>query len=442
MTDRAEPALEAALFESEADRAHGVGVTQRRAVFAASLGNAVEFYDWAVYGTLVAVFAPQFFASGRGVTSLLSALAVFAVGFIARPVGAILLGSYADRVGRRHMLILSISITSIAALLIALIPPYSVIGVWAPLLLVVARLAQGFAAGGESAGSMTYIAESAGNGRRGFVGSFQQVSTTVGLLLASLVGTVLTITLPQEALGAWGWRVAFLLAAALGVVAFFMRRTAEETNAFRRAEKSVQDRKRPSAIDVFRRNPKQMLQVFGLGIPATIVNYLWLNYMPTLAHTIGGIPLDQALLSNTITLVLTCVILPVCGRFSDRFGRKINLFIFTVGFILFSYPAMLMIGLSFTTLLIAQIIGAVLLAFDGAIITSQYNELFPVETRAAGVAIPYAISVALFGGTAPYIVTWLFSVGLGGQIWIYVAVSAAIGLVTLLTLPETFRRSL
>lgn len=417
-------------------------VAQRRAVWAAAIGNAVEFYDWAVYGTFVAIFSPLFFVADDDVTSLLAGLAVFAVGFVARPVGAVVLGSYADRVGRKRTLIIAVTITSFAALVMAVLPSYESIGVLAPITLITARLAQGFAAGGEASGSMTYLAEMAPAGRRGFIGSFQQVSSAAGILAASLMGTLLTNTLPPAVLTAWGWRIAFVVAFLLGLVGFVLRRAADETDAFVRVEDRAGQQKRHSAVEALQRNPKQMLQVFGLGIPATTINYLWLTYMPTLAHTMGGIPLGQAMVANTIALALTCCILPLCGAFSDRFGRKTNLYIFTLGFVACSYPAVALLGVSLPMLVVVQLIGAVLLAFDGAIIASQYNELFPTQTRAAGTAIPYALSVAMFGGTAPYVVTWLATTGRAHWIGVYVGLVALVGFLTTLTLPETSRRSL
>lgn len=419
---------------------------QRKAVMAASVGNAVEYYDWAIYSTFVAIFSPHFFPGGDSITSLLSSLAVFAVGFVARPIGAVVLGSYADRHGRKRALIIAITITSAGALAIGLLPDFSSIGLFAPLILVIARLAQGFAAGGEGSGAMTFLAESAPASRRGFVGSFQQVSTGVGLLLASLTGTMITTFLSTENVASWGWRLGFIIAAALGLVGLWLRRTVDETEAFKKeaAELAARAEKARgiSAVEAFRRNPKQMAQVFFLGIPATIVNYLWLTYMPTLAHTITGIPLKDALLINTMALTLSCLILPYCGKFSDKFGRKKNLYIFTIGFVIFSYPALQLLGNSFMSLLVIQFIGVILLAFDGAVIASTYNELFPVETRAAGSAIPFALSVALFGGTAPLIVTWMFSSGYGDYIWLYPAAGALIGLLAVIKLPETSKRSL
>lgn len=424
--------------------------SQRRAVLAASLGNVVEYYDWTVYATFVAIFSPHFFPSGDAIGSLLSALAVFAVGFVARPIGAMALGAYADRRGRKKALVVSIIITSAGALTIAVLPDYRTVGVLAPVLLVVARLAQGFSAGGEGSGSMTFLAESAPARRRGLVGSFQQVSTGVGILLASLTGTLLTSTLSSAALSAWGWRVAFVVAAFLGLIVLYLRTSVDETEAFRQRTGTAgqgEPKAAPAAKDsgvlaAFRRHPKEMAQIFFLGIPATIVNYLWLSYFPNLAHTLTGIPLKDALLANTIALVFSCAVLPFCGIFSDRFGRKANLYIFTIGFVVFSYPALQWMSNSFLAILLIQLVGVLLLAFDGAIVASTYNELFPVGTRASGSALPFALSVALFGGTAPFIVTWMFSSGYGAYIWLYPAVGALVGLLATFRLPETRDRAL
>jgi MHS family alpha-ketoglutarate permease-like MFS transporter len=416
---------------------------QRRAVIAASVGNTVEYLDWVIYSSLVSVFSQYFFPAHNEVEDLLSALAVFAVGFGARPVGAYFLGLYADRNGRRKALVLSITITSIASLAIGVVPSYSVVGVLAPVVLVVARLASGFSTGGEASASLTFMAEIAPPQRRGFIGSFQQVSTGVGILLGSLVSTVLLSVMSTSAMDQWGWRLAFAFAAVLGFFGLYLRTKVAETSVFVKADDENYIEAKPGFTDLFKtRSRKAMILVFVLTVPATITNYIWQNYMPTFAHVVTGIPLKTALLANSIALVFSCCVIPLCGYLSDRWGRKPNFYIFTIGYMIFGWPAIHFLTDSFASVLIIDMLGVLLLAFDSAIIAAAYNELFSTRIRATAVAMPYAVSIALFGGTAPYLTTWMFAHGLFQWMWLYIVLSGLVGLIATVFLPETFRRDL
>ncbi|MFD4191535.1 MFS transporter [Amycolatopsis thermoflava] len=413
---------------------HRLSPAQRKAIVAGAVGNTVEWVDWAVYATFAPVFAKQFFTPGNETTALLSTLAVFAVGFVMRPIGGAVLGAYADRHGRKKGLTLTISLMAGASLVIAVCPTYSKIGVLAPIVLLLARLVQGFSAGGEFGSSSAFLIESAASGRRAFAGSWQQVSVGAGALIASLMGTVLNSTLSEPQLQSWGWRVAFGVAGLLGLVGLWLRRSVHETEAFTR----IKERPRGNPlVAMFRDHPKAALRVAGVTIAGTLIYYVWVTYMPTYAHLATGIPLRQALLANTLAIVVFLILLPFGGLLSDRIGRKPTMAAFAAGFLLFSWPAFHFLAADFWTLLLIEIVGMVLIVGYSANCAVIMAEQFPPEVRTTGIGLPYALAVAVFGGTAPYVTTWMNAEGFGHLVWLYVAIAAVIGLAVYTTMPET-----
>ncbi|MEU0465876.1 MFS transporter [Amycolatopsis sp. NPDC006131] len=413
---------------------HRLSPAQRKAIVAGAVGNTVEWVDWAVYATFAPVFAKQFFTPGNETTALLSTLAVFAVGFVMRPIGGAVLGAYADRHGRKKGLTLTISLMAGASLVIAACPTYSKIGVLAPIVLLLARLVQGFSAGGEFGSSSAFLIESAARGRRAFAGSWQQVSVGAGALIASLMGTVLNSTLSDAQLQSWGWRLAFGTAGLLGLVGLWLRRSVHETEAFTR----IKDRPRGNPlVAMFRDHPKAALRVAGVTIAGTLIYYVWVTYMPTYAHLATGIPLRQALLANTLAIVVFLILLPFGGLLSDRIGRKPTMAAFAAGFLLFSWPAFHFLAADFWTLLLIEIVGMVLIVGYSANCAVIMAEQFPPEVRTTGIGLPYALAVAVFGGTAPYVTTWMNAQGFGHLVWLYVAIAAVIGLAVYTTMPET-----
>ncbi len=411
---------------------------QRKAVLAGSVGNAVEWVDWALYATLAPVFAGQFFASKDPAVSLLSTLAVFAVGFVMRPIGGAILGAYADRHGRKKGLVLTIGLMAGASIFIGLIPSYSTIGILAPLLLLLSRLVQGFSAGGEFGSSSSFLVESAAPGRRAFAGSWQQVSVGTGVLIASGTGYLLTSMLSKEDLASWGWRVAFIFGGILGLVGLWLRASVEETESFTRAQNAGATTRRHALTAVFREHPRAAVRVVGITIAGTLLYYLWLSFMPGYASTTMGIPLQQALLANFIAVAYFVCLLPFVALLSDRIGRKPTMFAFAFGFLLFAYPAFQLLSQgTFGTLLVVELIGVTLLTGYSANCAVIMSEQFPPEVRATGIGLPYALAVAIFGGTAPYITTWMAQAGYRDLTWIYVMVAALIGCIVYATMPET-----
>lgn len=412
----------------------------KKAIVAGSIGNTVEWVDWAVYTTFSSVFAGQFFPADKPAAALLSTLVIFAVGFVMRPVGAAVLGAYADRHGRKKGLMLTIGLMAAASLVIGITPAYSIIGVGAPLVLLIARLVQGFSAGGEFGSSSAFLVESAAPKRRAFAGSWQQVSVGAGSLLAALVGYIITSTFSTSALDVWGWRIAFIFCALLGMVGLWLRVSVAETSSFtdqRREDETQAVRRRNPIVAMFRDHPGATLRVFGITIAGTLLYYMWVSFMPTYAHVTRGIPLSDALLANVIGMVIFIALLPFAGIVSDKLGRKTTLSIFAGGFLLFSWPAFAFLQGTFWSLLIIQVIGLVFMLGYSANCAVIMAEQFPPEVRATGIGLPYALAVAIFGGTAPYVTTWMSDAGLGHLVWIYCAIAAAIGLAVYLTMPET-----
>ncbi|MFF7734231.1 MFS transporter [Streptomyces sp. NPDC007984] len=404
-----------------------------RQLLAASVGNAVEWYDWYAYTFLATYIAAQVFPKGadNSLVPLLSTFAVFAVGFFMRPVGGLLMGAVADRHGRRAALTVTILLMGGSSLLVGLTPTYASVGVLAPVILVLARLLQGLSVGGEFAASTTFLVESAGPGRRGLFSSFQYVSTTVGQLVASGIAALLVDTLSDGQMNGWGWRVPFVLGAVLSLVGFWIRRGAQETRS------AEQQAPRPGLFEALRRHPRESLLIGGITAGGTIAYYTWTSYLPTYAELNAGIEKSDALLAGTISLAFFALLQPLGGLLSDRFGRRPLLLFFGLGFALLAVPLLHVLRDSFAVLLLVQCAGMVLLTGFTSISAAVNAEIFPPRVRAAGIGFPYSLTVALFGGTAPYVGTLFKEMGHAGLFPWYVAVLCLVSSVVYLRLPET-----
>ncbi|WP_167536303.1 MFS transporter [Streptomyces ficellus] len=412
-----------------------------RQLLAASVGNAVEWYDWYAYTFLATYIAGQVFpeSSGNSLVPLLSTFAVFAVGFFMRPVGGLLMGAVADRHGRRAALTVTILLMGGSSLLVGLTPTYAAAGVLAPVVLVAARLLQGLSVGGEFAASTTFLVESAGPGRRGLFSSFQYVSTTIGQLTASGVAAALVSNLGEGQMESWGWRVPFLAGAALSLVGFWIRRGAQET-----LEPTGEHagRPRPRLLDALRHHPRESLLICGITAGGTIAYYTWTSYLPTYAELNAGIDKADALLAGTLSLGFFALLQPLGGLLSDRFGRKPPLLFFGAGFALLAVPLLHTIGDSFASLLLVQCAGMVLLTGFTSISAAVNAEIFPARVRAAGIGFPYSLTVALFGGTAPYVGTLFTDLDHPGLFPWYVSAVCLVSALVYLRLPETAHQEL
>ncbi len=412
----------------------------RRAVTAAVVGNVLEWYDFAVYGYLATIIAKNFFPPGDDVAALLATFAAFGVGFVVRPLGGIIIGRIGDTKGRKVALILTILLMAIGTVLIGLIPSYAVIGVMAPVLLVLARLMQGFSAGGEWGGSTAFIVEWAPADRRGFYGSFQQCSVVGGLLLGSGVAALLASTVSPEAMESWAWRIPFLLGGLIGPVGIYMRRNIDETPAYRRVAKAPE----AAASDT---TPPLLLaaRAFGFTVLWTVSFYIFLSYMPTFTQKYAGLGRAAALWSNTAGLLLLMVAIPIMGRWSDRIGRKPLLLACCIAFIVLPYPlfSLMLSGASLATIVgIQLLIGLAIAPFSGAG-PAAIAEIFPTATRSTYMSTGYALAVAIFGGFAPFIATWLISkTGSPISPTYYVIAAAILSTIVIFRLQETARKPL
>ena len=409
---------------------------QRSVVLGATIGNFIEWYDWTIYGLFSGVFASQIFPSNDKTMSLLVVLSTFALGFLMRPVGAIVLSPIADRVGRRQMLSLTLLLMGAGSLAIALTPSFETIGFGAPVIVLLARLLQGFSAGGEYQGASVFLVEHAPATRRGFIGSMQNLSIGLAVLAANGVATLVTANFPSAELHDWGWRVPFFVGALMSLYGFYIRRSLPETPLFLETASHAGVEKRP-LLTVIREFPREALYVFSVQI-TTVFFYLWTIYLPTYANLASNLPLKQGFIGGTIGLAAFCIALPVAGYVSDKVGRKPLLLATSIGFLLLAYPMLAAVRSGgFASFIIVACTGCVLIALLDSVMPAVLCELFPTRVRATGVGLPYAISSAVFGGTAPLIATSLIASGFVMGPAIYVMVLAAMCTVVFASMPET-----
>ena len=400
------------------------------------IGNIIEWYDWTIYGLLSSVFAGQFFPSGNAITSLLATLATFALGFLMRPVGSIVLSPLADRYGRRRMLSLTVLLMGAGSLIVALCPSYASIGIAAPLILLLARLLQGFSAGGEFQGAAAFLVEHAPPNRRGFIGSLHIGSIGFSILIATGVSALTSNFIPQPVLGEWGWRIPFLIGAALSLYGLYIRTGLPETPHFVAVEQRRELESRP-ILRALRDHPWESFVVFAMQM-GTVQFYIWTVFLPTYAHLAGGLPLNQGFIGGVISLAVFCVATPAAGALSDKIGRRPVLITYAIGFFVLAWPLLdLLQNGDFLTFLVVDIVGCILLGMVDGVMSATFCELFPTQVRTSGIGLPYAICAAIFSGTAPLIATWLLSKQASWLLAVYIMVISAIGFVTFLKMRET-----
>lgn len=412
-----------------------------RSIVGGSIGNLVEWYDWYVYSAFALYFAPSFFPAGDQTAQLLNTAAVFALGFVMRPVGGWLMGRYADRRGRRAALSLSVLLMCSGSLIIAATPSHATIGLAAPLLLVLARLLQGISVGGEYGASATYLSEMAGRRHRGFYSSFQYVTLIGGQLIALGVLLVLQRTLSSDALEQWGWRIPFAIGGALAVGAAWLRRGLEETASFEaaRVERNVAPRAQHASVRELLRYPREIATVVGLTAGGTVAFYTFTTYAQKFLVNTSGFSKAAATQVSALALLVFMLVQPFVGGLSDRIGRRPVLMTFGVLGTLGTVPLLDALGAARTESVAFALLMVALLAVSGytSINAVVKAELFPTSIRALGVALPYAIAVSIFGGTAEYLALWAKSIGHERWFYWYVTVCVAGSLVVYATMPET-----
>lgn len=412
-----------------------------KSIFGGSVGNLVEWYDWYAYSAFALYFAKAFFPAGDATAQLLNTAAVFALGFIMRPVGGWIMGVYADRFGRRAALSLSVLLMCAGSLIIALTPSYATIGLWAPALLVVARLGQGISLGGEYGASATYLSEVATSKSRGFYSSFQYVTLIMGQLTALAVLLVLQFFLLSPAqIDAWGWRIPFAIGALCAVVAFWLRRSMVESEQFERSRAQAKERAGMfTHVRALAQHPRAVAIVVGLTMGGTVAFYTYTIYMQKFLVNTVGLSKDQSTLISAASLFIFMCLQPVFGAVSDRIGRRPLLIGFGILGTLLTVPLLSALSTTRDPLIAFGLIMAALVIVSGytSINAVVKAELFPTEIRATGVALPYAVAVSVFGGTAEYIALYFKSIGHEPWFYWYVAGCIACSLLVYLVMPDT-----
>ncbi|WP_062983094.1 MFS transporter [Nocardia anaemiae] len=421
-------------------------------VLRGSIGNLVEWYDWYVYTAFSVYFAKSFFPKGDSTAQLLSTAAIFAVGFLMRPLGGWLLGRYADKFGRRSALTLSVTVMAAGSLLIAATPGYQTIGIAAPVLLLLARLLQGLSVGGEYATSATYLSEVASTGKRGFYSSFQYVTLVAGQLVALGVQIILQQFLNNAQMNNWGWRIPFVIGAAGALIVMWLRRSMDESEHFEAEVEAERDPAASSAgvkqpargsLRMLLQYPRECLLVIGLTLGGTVAFYTYTTYMQKFMINTSGIAKPTVSWINFIALLVFVVLQPLAGALSDRVGRRKLLIFFGVAGTLLTVPIMTVIAHTKNPIAAwALMMGALVIITGYTSINAIVKaELFPTKIRALGVGLPYALTVAIFGGTAETIALSLKQANHESLYFWYVAGCIGISLLTYWFMRETSRGS-
>ena len=423
----------------------------KRAVKAAALGNAMEWYDFGIYAYLASTIGRVFFPSGSSTTELLSSFATFAVAFLVRPIGGMVLGPLGDRIGRKKILSLTMLMMAAGTFCIGLIPSYSTIGFWSPALLIVLRMIQGFSTGGEYGGASTFIAEYAPDKRRGYFGSFLEMGTLAGYVGAAGLVTLLTAVLGDGGLDSWGWRIPYLVGGPLGAVGLYLRLRLDETPAFQKLEAEnvratdaadpVETSAKGDLANIFRRYWPTLILCIALVGAYNITDYMLLSYMPTYLTDELGYGDTHGLLILLGVMVAQMLVINQIGRLSDHYGRKPLLMAGMLGFLVLSLPAFLLIrdGAIWAIIVGLGMLGLSLVCLLGTM-SAALPALFPTEARYGGLSVGYNISASLFGGTTPFVITGLIALLHTNLMPAFYAMAGAlVGVIAVAVMKETAR---
>ncbi len=409
----------------------------RKAIYAATIGNIMEWYDFGVFGFLAGALALNFFPHNDPRSALLNTFLIFGVGLVFRPLGGIIIGRMGDKRGRKPALILTILMMAVGTVIMGLLPTYDSIGIAAPILLLLARLLQGFSTGGEWGGATAFMAEWSLEGRRGFYTSFQQMSVAGGSLLGVGLAALLTSALGTETINDWAWRIPFLLGGLFGPIGFWLRREVEETPPYREvmaAEGAAQS----SGIG-------DAAKAFGFTVLWTVSFYVFLTYMPTYTRTQLHLTAAQSLWASTASLLALVVLVPLMGALSDRIGRKRLLLTSCALCFLLPLPAFFILtqGYGFASVVVVQIVFAFAISLFSGPGPAAIAEIFPTRGRSTWMSSSYALAVAIFGGFAPFIAQWLIdTTGSKMAPTAYVMAAAVVSFLTIARLQETAHRPL
>jgi len=412
-----------------------------KSIIGGSLGNLVEWYDWYAYTAFSLYFSAAFFPSGNQVTQLLNTSGIFAIGFLMRPIGGWIMGTYADKKGRKPALTLSVLLMSIGSLMIAIVPGYKHIGVAAPIILLIARMVQGLSVGGEYGTSATYLSEMATKKHRGFYSSFQYVTLIMGQLIALAVLILLQrLFLTELQLHQWGWRIPFGIGAVLAISVMYLRRSLQESVSFKDETQPVQKR---GTLKALAQHPKAVFTVIGLTVGGTVAFYTFTTYMQKFLVITSGFSKSSATLISSLTLIIFMLLQPAFGLLSDKIGRKPLLIGFGILGSITTIPILTALGNTKDVWLAFALIMAALIITSGytAINAVVKAELFPANIRALGVGFPYAIAVSVFGGTAEPLALSFKSGGHQEYFYWYVTGCILLSLVLYVTMGDTKKYS-
>jgi MFS transporter, MHS family, proline/betaine transporter len=416
--------------------------TQVRALVAAISAIALEGYDLTIYGLFAVTISRVFFPAGNETNALLLTVGTLGVGYVVRPLGAIVLGAYADRAGRTAAIVLTVILMAASTGIIGLIPSYSAIGVLAPVCVVIARLVQGFAAGGAAGGSIAYLSEAAPPGKRGFYASWQQASQVGAFLFSTAIAALITNSMSSDSVELIGWRIPFLLAILFGPIALLVRLFMPDPEIY---VKAVAQEDTPTLVTAVRDNANGILIGFGVTCLWSITGFLLLIFMPTYANRAFGIPLSGAFLSGTVGGAIVFVLCPVMGALSDRFGRRATMLVSAAAIGMAIYPLFSFVNATRTvnSLIVAQAVLAVFIAGYTGPVSAFMAELFPTRSRSTGLSIAYNIAVLVVGAFSPLVATWLINITHDpvAPAW-YIIAGAAVSVAALLASEDRSRKLL
>ena len=415
----------------------------KKSLIAGFSGNILEWYDFTVYGFFATVIGTQFFPESDKVVQLISSFGVFAAGYLVRPLGGVIFGLIGDKQGRKKALVFSVIMMAVSTTLIAFLPVYANIGWYSALLLILLRLLQGFSVGGEFTGAISFLVETAPEGKRGFYGSWTTFGVFGGILLGSGIATLITSILTKEQLHDFGWRIPFLMGVVIGFVGYFLRKSMND-DYYEEIKNEKQIVKNP-LLTFWKEYRMQAVRLILISWAFGVSVYLLFIFLPSYLHTFHGVKLSNALSAHTITIAVLMLIIPFFGYLTDKIGRKALLLGALTGFIVFTYPLFaLMFKNTYLAILAAMLAFAIFEAMFQAVMPVMMTEMFPAHVRYTGLSVSYNISLALFGGTAPVFSTWLVKVS-GGNVWMpayYLIFTCIIALITVFFIPETYQKKL
>ena len=400
--------------------------TLNHSVMVGAVGNFVECFDWFAYALFASYISRQVFPAGDPLAGLLSTFAIFAVGFFVRPVGSFIFGIYTDRHGRKNALAATIFLMAAGSLMIAVVPTFAQAGWLSPAMLIAARLLQGLAMGGETSAGGSYIVEASPARHRGFSGSFFYISVGLGTLSASLAGSLLTQLLTPAQMESVGWRLVFVLGAALGLFGLYMRRSAAESELFLQVAKTTRKKDRGSLRVVAAEYWPSMLRLFLVAIGPTMALYIWVGYVPNILRAKGLVSAATTFSASTLGLIVYTLCMPISGALSDRIGRRLVLGVSWLVFAALLAPMMRYVMADAGSLPWVTCAAMALIGLGSGAVAAGFAEQFPTRVRAIGWGAPYNISIAVFGGTAPYLGSWFASKGWPDLFNGYIAVLCAL----------------